>query len=179
MASRQSEQAKISALKKQLAALQKKGKPRVIAEMREQIENYGIQPAELFPGAAAKPAVAVKAAAVKAAPGRRAAPGKKPLPPKFQDPATGRTWNGHGKRPLWMPKDRSKDSAFLIAGAADAPKKRGPKPKSPAAKAALAKAVKKLKAGKAKAAPAKRGPKPKAAKVEAPAAAPAPAPAEA
>jgi hypothetical protein len=44
---------------------------------------------------------------------------KKPAkPPKYRDPATGKTWNGHGKTPLWLASvdDRA---AYLIDTQAD------------------------------------------------------------
>ncbi|MDR2113330.1 MAG: H-NS histone family protein [Candidatus Accumulibacter sp.] len=41
---------------------------------------------------------------------------KSSLPPKYRNPETGKTWNGHGKRPFWLIGDRDK---YLIAGQAE------------------------------------------------------------
>lgn len=41
-------------------------------------------------------------------------------PPKYVDPKTGVTWNGWGKAPHWIPRDKSERDAFLI-GASKSP----------------------------------------------------------
>ncbi|MDR1661916.1 MAG: H-NS histone family protein [Azoarcus sp.] len=125
MASYQSLLDKISALQKKASSLRDNEKRRVIAEMRKLIELYDMQPAELFsnarPSAAGKSSVAGKSSAVgkpvvadKPTRGKRA---KRVLFPKYRDPATGKTWNGHGKRPFWLVGDRD---AYLIDKQADA-----------------------------------------------------------
>ena len=40
--------------------------------------------------------------------------------PKYKDPQTGSTWNGWGKAPFWIPKDKSLRDAFLIVGESEA-----------------------------------------------------------
>ncbi|MDR1934046.1 MAG: H-NS histone family protein [Candidatus Accumulibacter sp.] len=110
---------KISTLQKKASSLRENEKRRAIAEMRKLIELYDVQSAELFSDG--KPSV------VASKPLPVSATGKRILPPKYRDPATGKTWNGHGKTPLWLVGigDRSK---FLIAAqaeaASDAPKPR-------------------------------------------------------
>lgn len=105
---------KISVLQKKASSLRENEKRRVVVEMRKLIELYEVQPAELFSDA--KPLITSKpSAAVKLISGKRA---KRVLSPKYRDPATGKTWNGHGKRPFWLVGDKE---AYLIdkeAGAA-------------------------------------------------------------
>jgi recombination protein RecT len=38
-------------------------------------------------------------------------------PAKYRDPQTGSTWNGWGKAPFWMPRDKGLRDQFLIVGA--------------------------------------------------------------
>jgi DNA-binding protein H-NS len=98
---------KISVLQKKASALQDTEKNRAIAKIRKLIELHNIQSAELFSGAKL---VIDKPVTRKPVTAR----GKKVLPPKYRDPATGKTWNGHGKPPLWLAgvSDRER---FLIA----------------------------------------------------------------
>jgi DNA-binding protein H-NS len=120
---------KISVLEKKASSLRENEKKRVIAKIREQIKLYDVQPAELFSDTKAtvvgRPVVSKPTVSV-------ATRGKRPLPPKYRDPATGKTWNGHGKRPFWLAGDRD---AYLIsaqpaqAEIAAVPKKRGRKKK--------------------------------------------------
>jgi DNA-binding protein H-NS len=118
MDSYQSLLGKISALQKRASSLRDNEKKRVIAEMRKLIALYDVQPFELFSDA--------KPSAV----GKRS---KRILFPKYQDPATGKTWNGHGKRPFWLVGDKE---AYLIDRQADAgdtaarPKRKTPTKKS-------------------------------------------------
>ena len=117
MDSYQSLLGKISALQKRASSLRDNEKKRVIAEMRKLIALYDVQPVELFSDA--KPS-----AAGKPTPSKRS---KRILFPKYQDPVTGKTWNGHGKRPFWLVGDKE---AYLIdkqadgSGAAARPKKK-------------------------------------------------------
>jgi DNA-binding protein H-NS len=101
MNSYQSILAKISVLQKKASTLRETEKKRVVTEIRRLIELHDIQPAELFSNA--------KSATRKSP----SAPGKKRFrPPKYQDPATGKTWNGLGKRPGWLVGDKE---TYLIA----------------------------------------------------------------
>jgi DNA-binding protein H-NS len=115
MVSYQSILAKISVLEKKASALRDTEKRRVITEVRKLIEQHDIQPAELFSDA--KPLigriVAGKSVAGKSVISKAVSATKKRFrPPKYQDPATGKTWNGLGKRPGWLVGDKD---AFLIA----------------------------------------------------------------
>ncbi len=61
----------------------------VIAKIKHAIAAYGLTPDDLFGG---------KAKAKKP----RAKASKPHSPAKYRDPATGKTWTGHGKRPGWF-----------------------------------------------------------------------------
>jgi hypothetical protein len=124
------------------------------------IGHYDILASELFsdvkPPAIAKPAPASGKAGSKGI-----------LPPKYQDPATGKTWSGHGKRPFWLIGDKDK---YLI-GASSSEKADVAKPKKNAPgradwKSRIAKLTEVTKATKTATKPAKytgkkRGRKPK------------------
>lgn len=102
---------KISVLQRKASSLRENEKKRAVAEIRKLIDLYDIQPADLFHGGKSSTAT-----------------GKRPLPPKYRDPATGKTWNGHGKSPFWLKGDRDK---YLIAGQINAAEKikKAPRPK--------------------------------------------------
>ena len=101
-------------IKRQIADLEKKAVElrrsevaRVIATIKARIADYGLSVADLFSGTGLKRR------------GRK--PGRVGLksvnPPKYMDPATGKTWTGHGKAPGWISaaiKKGRKDD-FLIA----------------------------------------------------------------
>lgn len=64
---------------------------KTITEIREKMEEFGITPADLFPGKKAR--VGAKTGSVK---------------PKYRNPETGDTWTGRGKPPRWIAgKDKS------------------------------------------------------------------------
>lgn len=66
-----------------------------IAHVRDLVAKHGLTEKDVFPGGR----------------GRRAGSTSK-VAPKYRDPATGSTWTGRGKPPLWIAgKDRA---AFLI-----------------------------------------------------------------
>lgn len=76
-----------------------------IARVKETINTYGITASDLGFSGATK--------------GRGDKTGKRePAPPKYRDPATGKTWSGHGKRPGWIVAAAGKLQPFLIAPAA-------------------------------------------------------------
>jgi DNA-binding protein H-NS len=109
--------AKISVLQKKASALKDVQKKRAIAEIRKQIELYDLQPAELFSNTQpviGKAVVSEPASTIR----KTRKTGKKSLPPKYQDPATGKTWNGHGKPPSWL-AGVSDRTAFLIGPQAE------------------------------------------------------------
>ena len=78
----------------QMAAAREKELTATIAQIREQIVEYGITAEEL-------------GFSSKRSPSRKAAG----LPPKYRDPKTGATWSGRGRAPAWLGKRRDK---FLI-----------------------------------------------------------------
>lgn len=88
----------ITEMEKQAAELQKKNRPAVLAELREQMAAYGITAEELSrPAPKAKP---------KAPPAKAASPakGKKPAaasPAKYRGPE-GQQWTGKGTAPRWL-----------------------------------------------------------------------------
>jgi DNA-binding protein H-NS len=89
----------IADMEKQAAELQKKNRPAVLAELREQMAAYGITAEEL-----SRPAA--KTSRPKAAPAKAVGPakGKKPAvasPAKYRGPQ-GQTWTGHGTAPKWL-----------------------------------------------------------------------------
>ena len=88
----------ITEMEKQAAELQKKNRPAVLAELREQMAAYGITAEELSrPAPKARP---------KAPPAKAASPakGKKPVvssPAKYRGPE-GQEWTGRGTAPKWL-----------------------------------------------------------------------------
>jgi DNA-binding protein H-NS len=107
MDSYQSILAKISVLQQKASALREAEKRDVIAELRKLVGHYDIQVSELFSDAKS-PAVG--------RPARGKGKVKSVLPPKYQDPVTGKTWSGHGKRPLWLVGDKEN---YLIAASSE------------------------------------------------------------
>ena len=99
---------RISALQRQALALRDAEKKRVIPEIRKLIEMYDFQPAELFSNTkprvgrpvSTSPSVSARSASVSASAKGKLVRQSKPA--KYRDPATGKTWNGHGKTPLWL-----------------------------------------------------------------------------
>ena len=89
----------IAEMEKQAAELQKKNRPAVLAQLREQMSAYGITAEELSrpPAKARRQAPATKAAA-------SPAKGKKPVvtsPAKYRGPE-GQEWSGRGTAPKWL-----------------------------------------------------------------------------
>ena len=90
----------ISEMEKQAAELQKKNRPAVLAELREQMAAYGITAEELSRPAAK----AARSKALQAKPAASAPKGKKaavPSPAKYRGPE-GQTWTGRGTAPKWL-----------------------------------------------------------------------------
>ena len=90
----------IADMQKQAAELQKKNRPAILAEMREQMSAYGITAEELSRPAskAARPKTA------QAKPAASPAKGKKPAvpsPAKYRGPE-GQSWSGRGIAPKWL-----------------------------------------------------------------------------
>ncbi|MBO9678435.1 MAG: H-NS histone family protein [Acidovorax sp.] len=74
------------ALEKQIHAAREAELKGAIAKARELIAQFGLNEADIFGKA-------------KAAGERKAA---NPVAPKYRNPATGATWTGRGKPPLWI-----------------------------------------------------------------------------
>ncbi|SCC93558.1 Histone family protein nucleoid-structuring protein H-NS [Thiomonas sp. X19] len=76
-------QAQIAALITQAEAARRSELARVVAEIKQQMADYGITMEDLG--------------------GQRASFRKgRPAPVKFRHPATGQTWSGRGKHPRWL-----------------------------------------------------------------------------
>jgi DNA-binding protein H-NS len=99
--------AEIEKLKAKAESLRKSEMAGVISRIKEAIKAYDLTAADLGLSAGAAPR-ASRPAAPMAPSGVGVA--------KYRDPASGKTWTGRGKPPLWIQgaKDRS---AFLIGGA--------------------------------------------------------------
>jgi DNA-binding protein H-NS len=102
-------------LKQQIAELEKKAAivrneeaTQAIEAIKQQIAEFGLTAADLgrviATGRGAKTTKAKKLA----------------LTPKYRDPTTGKTWNGHGKRPGWIvtAQNKGKLGELLIAKSA-------------------------------------------------------------
>jgi DNA-binding protein H-NS len=114
--------AEIERLKAKAESLRKSEMAGVISRIKVAIDAYGLTAADL--GLSASPAKRPASVAVSTNSGAGEA--------KYKDPASGKTWTGRGKPPLWIQgvEDRS---AFLIngvfaAGNAPAKKRKAGKP---------------------------------------------------
>ena len=89
----------IAEMEKHAAELQKKNRPAVLAELREQMAAYGITAEELSRPAAK--AVKPRGPLARAAsPAKAKKPGV-PSPMKYRGPE-GQGWTGHGTAPRWL-----------------------------------------------------------------------------
>lgn len=129
-------------IKQQIAELEKKADAarraeaaKVIASIRAQVAKFDLKSEDIFDAEpAALPAPMPSASKVR--------PIKKSKPPKYRDPASGKTWTGHGKPPGWLAEatKRGKRDDYLITKPAPA---NDPVPEeNMPASAAKAKAVK-------------------------------------
>ena len=145
-------QAQIAKLEKQAADLYKKEVAAVVVKIQALMAEYNISPADL--GGKGKAVKASKAVKVVATIGKKKAIAKPAGIPKFADPASGKTWTGHGKAPAWIAaglKKGKKKEDFLIGKAAPAAKPVAKKVAKPVKAAKPAKPVKVVAAKKAKA----------------------------
>lgn len=85
-------------IEQQLVEARKREIAEAVRKVRELVEEYGLNAADVFP--AGKPA-------------RSRASSRTPVAAKYRNPATGQTWSGRGRTPTWM-QGRDKQS-FLIA----------------------------------------------------------------
>lgn len=82
-------EAKINELRKKLADEQKNERMQAIAAAKELIKTHGLTASEL--GFSSK------------TPSKRTSGDKRTIvAPKYQDPASGKTWTGRGKTPAWL-----------------------------------------------------------------------------
>jgi DNA-binding protein H-NS len=89
----------ISDMEKQAAELQKKNRPAVLAELREQMAAYGITAEEL-----SRPVARVQKSRQPLAKAAIPTKGKKPAtasPAKYRGPE-GQEWTGRGTAPKWL-----------------------------------------------------------------------------
>jgi DNA-binding protein H-NS len=99
----------IARLEKQAEALRQHELKAVIAGVKKSIADYGLTPADLGLGPLTSQGAFRRRGAAKGASGA-----KKPVgAPKYRDPASGKTWTGHGRAPAWIAGAKSRD-AFLI-----------------------------------------------------------------
>ena len=89
----------IEKLRKQALVLQTKSRKPVISSLVRTMKEYDISPDEL---AAAYGKVKSTAKAGPPAKSAKAVGVKKPVAPKYRHPASGATWTGRGKAPLWV-----------------------------------------------------------------------------
>lgn len=167
--------ATLAEIKKQIAGLEKKAEALIkaesaqaIAKVKELIERYGLSAEDLGFGGKRGGKGSGKGAATKT---KKSAVGSVGVP-MYRDPASGKTWTGRGKPPVWIAgaKDRAR---FLIGAEGSAAGTEG----KGAAKSTRTKVAKKVKPTRAarKAAPkaGKKGAARKVANVKVAAAAPA------
>lgn len=106
MATLESINARIQRLRLQADALVQKDRSGAVAKVLKLMDQLGLTVADL-PSAGARRKG-----------GRKAAGGKKTVgAAKYRDPASGRTWTGHGRAPDWIKNAKNRDD-YLIAGAA-------------------------------------------------------------
>ena len=116
----------IATLEKKAAQAMKEEATKVIETIKQQIAEFGLTAADLGLEIARRA-------------GARTAKGKKlVLTPKYREPSTGKTWNGHGKRPGWIVAAQKKGKLEELAIAKPALAKA-----SPQARTAVKPAVKK------------------------------------
>jgi DNA-binding protein H-NS len=89
----------IERLQKQALVLQTKSRKPVISSLVRTRKEYDISPDEL---SAAYGKVKSTAKTGRPAKSAKATGVKKPVAPKYRHPASGATWTGRGKAPLWI-----------------------------------------------------------------------------
>ena len=120
-------------LKQQIATLEKKAAQAMKEEARKVIQTIKQQIAEFGLTAADLGLEIARRAGAKTAKGK-----KHVLTPKYREPSTGKTWNGHGKRPGWIVAAQKKGKLDELSIAKSALAKA-----SPQARTAVKPAVKK------------------------------------
>ena len=85
-------------LEQQIAQARKQEVGTAVSKIQELISEFGLTNDEIFPAGRSRAASANKGNTVA---------------PKYRDPATGQTWTGRGKAPIWI-RDKEREQ-FLIA----------------------------------------------------------------
>lgn len=121
----------IAELEKKAAIVRKEEATKAIEAIKQQIAEFGLTAADLGLAIAKRGGAKTRKA------------NKLALTPKYCDPATGKTWNGHGRRPDWIvtAQNKGKLDALLIANSI-------PGQTSPQAAASVKPAAKKKQKGR-------------------------------
>ena len=106
--------AEIAKLEKRAETLKKTEVAGVVARIKEAIAAYGLTVQDLFGGSSRARASRVNDTKRKVA--RQSSVGVA----KYRDPATGKTWTGHGRPPAWVSAASNRDSLLIAAPAASA-----------------------------------------------------------
>ncbi len=124
-------------LKQQIAELEKKAAIAMKEEARKAIETIKRQIAEFGLSAADLGLEIARRAGAKTTKGKKLV-----LTPKYREPGSGKTWNGHGKRPGWIVAAQKKGKLEELSIVKPALAKASPQARA-AAKPAVKKAQKK------------------------------------
>lgn len=92
-------QKEIERLRKQAQQLQNKQRKPVIASILRSMKEYGITPDEIAAAFGKKGSTGRPASQTKTV---KSSTAKKTVAPKYRHPASGATWTGRGKAPLWI-----------------------------------------------------------------------------
>jgi DNA-binding protein H-NS len=110
--------ARLQTQAKAIEAARGASKAKSVAKVRALMKKLGVEVADLNAAPAARRGRPAKAGAKReksAAGGARA-----PVAPKYRDPATGVTWTGRGRTPVWMAaqlaQGKSKEDFAISAG---------------------------------------------------------------
>ncbi len=90
--------AKLQTRAKALESAQSAKKTKAVAQVRALMKKLGVQVSDLAAAPTTKRAATDKRGAK--APAKSAA--RKPVAAKYRDPATGTTWSGRGRTPVWL-----------------------------------------------------------------------------
>lgn len=93
----------------QLQAMEGKERAEALKTAKDLVQRFGFQASELGLAVATR------------GPGKKGAAARvrEERPAKYREPKTGATWNGWGKPPHWMPKDKAKREKYLIGAGVD------------------------------------------------------------
>lgn len=111
--------AKLEAQARALEAARDNKKSRAVEKVRALMKKLGVSMADMNSAAPARGRRGVSKVAGARKSGARKSTGK--VAPKYQDPASGSTWTGRGRAPVWLAKyleQGRKREEFAIAPAA-------------------------------------------------------------